>query len=141
MRGWPGAVEEEVSKLVKPRPVGEATVVYWRLDSARRPPNVEVMAEVEAALGTVLGAETPAEVFKRLVSRQRAGAVVARGSWASTGRVQHRVHSVEVARARLGLQQRGEVQVPRAQAWRRDEEGWSSQRGEVSAAGRRCRWR
>ena len=54
-------MEEEVSKLVKPRPVGEATVVHWRLDSARRPPNVEVMAEVEAALGTVLGAETPAE--------------------------------------------------------------------------------
>ena len=36
-----------------------------------------VMAEVEAALGTVLGAATPAEGFRRLVSRQSTGAVTA----------------------------------------------------------------
>ena len=45
-------------------------MVPWRLDNAGRPPNVVV--EVEAALGTVLGAETPAEGFRRPVSRQRA---------------------------------------------------------------------
>ena len=42
-----------------------------------------VMAEVEAALGTVLGAETPAEGFRKLVSRQSSestGAVTAGGS-------------------------------------------------------------
>ena len=41
------AVEEEVSRLVKPGPVREAIVVPWRLDSADRPPNVGVMAEVD----------------------------------------------------------------------------------------------
>ena len=70
-------------------------MVPWRLDSAGKPPNVEVVAEVEAALGTVLGAETPAEGFRRL----EAGVVIARGSWADTGRVQHRVHPTEEARA------------------------------------------
>ena len=50
------AMEKEVSRLVKPGPVREAIMVPWRLDGAGRPPNVEVMAEVEAALGTVLGA-------------------------------------------------------------------------------------
>ena len=41
-------------------------MVPWRLDGAGRPPNVEVMAEVGAALGTVLGAATPAEESRRL---------------------------------------------------------------------------
>ena len=45
------------------------------MDEAGRPPNVGVMAEVGAALGTVLGAATPAEGFRRLVSRQSTGAV------------------------------------------------------------------
>ena len=42
----------------------EAIMVPWRLGSADRPPNVEVMAEAEAALGTVLGAATPTEGFR-----------------------------------------------------------------------------
>ena len=59
-RGVEAAVEEKVGRLVKLGPVREAIMVPWRLDGAGRPPNVEVMAEVEAALGTVLGAATPA---------------------------------------------------------------------------------
>ena len=62
------------------------TLVPW----AGKPPNVEVMAEVEASLGTVCGAEAPAEGFRRLVSRQRAGALIVGGSGAGIGRVQHR---------------------------------------------------
>ena len=54
-------------------------MVPWRLGSAGTPPNVEVVVDVGAALGTVLGAETPAKGFRRLVSRQRAGALIARG--------------------------------------------------------------
>ena len=58
------AVEKKASRLVKPGLVREAVIVPWRLDDAGRPPNVEVMAEVEAALGTctvpVMGAATPA---------------------------------------------------------------------------------
>ena len=76
------AVEKKVSRLVKPGPVREAIMVPWRLDWAGRPPNVEVMAEVDAALGTMLGAETPAEGFRRLVSRQSTGATIDVGSWA-----------------------------------------------------------
>ena len=66
------AVEKKASRRVKPGPVREAIVVPRRLDVAGRPPNVGVMAEVQAALGTVtvLGAATPAEGFRRLVSRQ-----------------------------------------------------------------------
>ena len=63
------AVEKKVSRLVKPGPVREAIMVPWRLDGAGRPPTVEVMAEVEAALGTVLGAASPAEGFRRLVTK------------------------------------------------------------------------
>jgi hypothetical protein len=36
------------------------------------------MAEVEAALGTVLGAATPAEGFKRLLSREKSLKGIAR---------------------------------------------------------------
>ena len=75
-----GAVEKKVSRLIKPGPVSEATMAPWGLGSAGRPPNVEVMAEVGAALGTVLGAETSADGFRRLVSRQRAGTMIAGGS-------------------------------------------------------------
>ena len=64
------AVGEEVGRLVEPGPVREAIMLPWRLDDAGRPPNVGVMAEVEAALGTVLGAATPTEGSRRLVSRQ-----------------------------------------------------------------------
>ena len=95
------AVEEKVSRLVKPGPVREAIMVPWRLDDAGRPPNVGVMAEVEAAaaLGTVLGAATPAEGFRRLVTRQGTGEVTAGGSWAGAGVVQHQMHTVEGAGA------------------------------------------
>ena len=84
-REMEAAVEKKVSRLVKPGPVREATMVPWRLDDAGRPPNVEVMAEVEAALGMVLGAATPAEGFRRLVTRQGTGEVTAGGSWAGAG--------------------------------------------------------
>ena len=67
------AVEKKVSRLVKPGPARGAIMVPWRLDKADRPPYVKVVAEVEAALGTVLGAETPAEGFRKLVSRQSTG--------------------------------------------------------------------
>jgi hypothetical protein len=83
------AVEKKVSRLVKPGPVRETIMVPWRLDRAGRPPNVGVMAEVEAALGTVLGAATPAEGSRKLVSRQSTGAATAGGSWAGVGVVQH----------------------------------------------------
>ena len=78
-----GTVEKKVSRPVEPGPVRETIMVPWRLDNAGRPPNVEVV--VEAALGTVLGAETQTEGFRRLVSRQRAGAVIAGGSITGTG--------------------------------------------------------
>ena len=48
------AVEKKVSSLMRAGPVREAIMVPWRLDEAGRPPNVGVMSEVEAALGTVL---------------------------------------------------------------------------------------
>ena len=67
----------------------------WRLDEAGRPPNVEVMAEVETALGTVLGAATPTEGFRRLMSRQITGGVTTGGSWDGVGVVQHQVHNAE----------------------------------------------
>ena len=41
---------------MKPGPVKEAIMVPWRLDSEGRPPNIEVVIEAEAAIGTVLGA-------------------------------------------------------------------------------------
>ena len=49
-------MEKKGSRLVKPGPVREAIMVPWRLDETGRPPNVGVMAEMEASLGTVLGA-------------------------------------------------------------------------------------
>ena len=62
---------------------------------AGRPLNVGVMAEVEAALGTVLGAATPVEGFRRPVSRQSTGAVIAGGSWTGVGAVKHQVEEEE----------------------------------------------
>ena len=79
------AVENKVSRLVTPGPVREAIMVPWRLDNASRPPNVRVEAEVEAALGTVLGATTPTEGFERLVTRQSTGELAAGSSWAGAG--------------------------------------------------------
>ena len=97
------AMEMKVSRLVKPGPVREAIMAPWRLDGADRPPDVEVMAEVEAALGTMLGAASPTEGLRRLVTRQGTGPVVAGGS-----RVQHQVHTMEEA----GLGQRRKLQLP-----------------------------
>ena len=91
--------EKRMNRLVKPGPVREAVMVPWRLDGTDRPPNVEVMAEVDAALGTMLGAVTPAEGYKRPVSRQSIGAATGVGSWAGVGVVQHQVHNVEGAGA------------------------------------------
>ena len=61
-----------------------------------------VMAEVEAALGTVLGAEDPAEGFRKLVTRQSTGAETGGGSWAGVGVVRHQVHNLEGAEAVVG---------------------------------------
>ena len=77
-------------------------MVPWRLDKAGRPPNVGMKLEVEAALGMVLGAETPAEGFRKLVTRQSTGAATNGGNWAGVGVVQHQVHSVEEIGAEVG---------------------------------------
>ena len=116
---------------MKPGPVREAIMVPWRLDVTGRPPNVEVMAEVEAALGTVLGAATPAEGFKRLVSRQSTGAATAGGSWAGVGIVQHRVHMVGAA----GAEWEEEAEAPGSDM--EQEEQWEQQAGWSKAARRR----
>ena len=125
------AVEKKVSRLVKPGPVRESIMVPWRLDEADRPPNVGVMAEVEAALGTVLGAATPAEGFKRLLSRQGTGAASAGGSWAGVGTVQHQVHMVEGVGA-----EREEEEAKALGSDTEQEEQWELQAG-WSKAGRR----
>ena len=131
-------MEKEVGRLVKPGPVREALMVPWRLDGANRPPNVEVMAEVEAALGTVLGAASPAEGFRRLVARQGTGAVVAGGSWAGKIRLQHQVHTMQEAGA--GAEE--EEAAAAREGTERDEE-WVQQAGwgaRGAARGRRCWW-
>ena len=90
----------------------------------------------EAALGTVLGAASPAEGFRRLVTRQGTGTVIAGGSWAGTGRVQHQVHTMEEAGA--GAEE-GEAAAARAGAHREGIDGkWVQQAGWGGAArGRR----
>ena len=50
---------------------------------------------MEAAIGTVLGAATPAEGYRRLVSKQEAGSLVAGGSRLGTVGVHHQVHQPE----------------------------------------------
>ena len=89
------AVERKVSRLVKPGPVKESIMVPWRLDSEGRPPDIGVVVEVEAAIGTVLGAATPAEGYRRLVSKQEAGSLIAGGSRLGTTGVHHQVHQPE----------------------------------------------
>jgi hypothetical protein len=69
---------------VKPGPVKESIMVPWRLDSEGRPPDIGVVAEVEAAIGTILGAATPAEGYRRLVRNQEAGSLIAGGSRTGT---------------------------------------------------------
>ena len=102
---------------------------------AGRPPNVEVVAEVEAALGTVLGAATPAEGFRRLVTRQCTAEVTTGGSWAGAGVVQHQVHAVEGAGAEA---EEGEAAA--AGAGMEEGEEWVQQAGWSGAAkGRRQR--
>ena len=129
------AVEKKVDRLVKPGPVGEAIMVPWGLGKAGRPPNVGVMAEVEAALGTVLGAATPAKGSRKLVSRQSTGAATAGGSWAGVGVVQHQVHNVEGAGAEVG---EGEAVAPGSDM--EQEEEWEQQAGWSKAAKGKGQW-
>jgi hypothetical protein len=89
------AVERKVSRLVKPGPVKEATMVPWRLDSGGRPPDIGVVVEAEAAIGTILGAATPAEGYRRRVSKKEAGSLIAGGSRSGTTGVHHQVHRPE----------------------------------------------
>ena len=117
------AVEKKVSRLVKPGPVREAIMVPWRLDKAGRPPNVGVMAEVEAALSTVLGAEVPAEGYRKLLTRQSTAAETGGGSWAGAGVVRHQVHTLEGAGAEVGG---AEAAAP---GLVEQEEGWEQQAG------------
>ena len=130
-------MEKKVSRLVKPGPAREAIMVPWRLDKAGRPPNVGVMAEVEAALGTVLGAEVPAEGYRKLLTRQSTAAETGGGSWAGVGVVRHRVHTLEGAGAEVGG---GRGCCPRAggAGGRVGTVGWleqDSQREEAGAGG------
>ena len=74
----------------------------WRLDSSGKPPNIEVVVEVEAALGMVLGAAIlwPAEGFRgaaAVVDKQEAGGLIGEGSRTSTVGIYHQVHLVEAA--------------------------------------------
>ena len=118
------AVGEKASRLAKPGPVREAIMVSWGLDKTDRPPNVGVMVGVEAALGTVLGAATPAKGFRRLVSRQSTGAETTGGSWAGVDVVQHQVHNVEGAGAEVG-EEEAEAPGPGIE----QEEEWGQQAG------------
>ena len=72
-------VERKVGRLVEPGPVKEAIMVPWRLDSEGRPPEIGVVVEMEAAIGTVLGVATPAEGYRRLVCKQETGRLIAGG--------------------------------------------------------------
>ena len=53
--------EVEAAVVMKPGPIKEAIMVPWRLENEGRPPDIGVVVEVEAAIGTVLGVATPAE--------------------------------------------------------------------------------
>jgi hypothetical protein len=107
-------------------------MVPWRLDKADRPPNVGVMAEVEAVLGIVLGAEVPVEGYRKLLTRQSTAAETGGGSWAGAGVVRHQVHIPEGAGAEAG----GAEAV--APGLGEQEEGWDQQVGwSKTARGRR----
>ena len=71
-----------------------------------KPPNIEVVVEVEAAIGTVLGAATSAGGYRRLVGKQGAGWLIAGGNRAGTTGVHHQVHPVEEAEGSEWEQQR-----------------------------------
>ena len=58
--------------MVKSGQVEEAIMVPWGLGSSGRLPNIKVVVEVEAAIGTVLAA-TPTKGYRRLVTKQKAG--------------------------------------------------------------------
>jgi hypothetical protein len=122
------AVEKKMSRLVKPGLVREAIMMHWRLDKTGRPPTVGMTAEVEATLGTVLGVETPAEGFRKLVTRQSTGAAADGGNWAGVGVVQHQVHSVEEAGAEVGEEETV------ATDFMKQEEEWEQQAGWSKAA-------
>jgi hypothetical protein len=131
MEEMEAAVEKKVSRLVKQGPVKEAIMVPWRLDTAGRPPNVGVTAEVEAALGAVLDAEDPAEGFRKLVTRQSIGAETGGGSWVGAGVVRHQAHIQEGAGAEVG---EAEADAP---GLVEQEEEWEQQAGWSKAARRK----
>ena len=90
-REMEAAAERKASRLVKPGPIKESIMVPWRLDSEGRPLDIGVVVQVEPAIGTVLGAATSAEGYRKLVS------LIAGGSRSSTTGVQHQVHQPEEA--------------------------------------------
>ena len=93
------AVERKVGRLVKPGPIKEAIMMPWRLDNEGRSPDIGVVVKLEAAIGTVLGAATPAEGYRRLVGKQETGKLIASGSKSGTTRLHHQVHQPEEAGA------------------------------------------
>ena len=72
-------------------------MVPWRLGGGGRPPDIGVVVEVEAAIGTVLGAATPAEGYRRLVDKQETVRIIAGCNRSGTTRVHHQVHQPEEA--------------------------------------------
>ena len=91
-----------------------------------------MMAEVEEAICTVLGAATPAEGFKRLLSRQGTCIATAGGNWAGVDTVQHQVHMIEGARAE---REEEEAEAPGSDTEREGQ--WEQQDGWSKAARRR----
>ena len=83
---------------------------------------------MEAALGTVLGAEDPTEGPMKLVTRQSTVAETGGGSWAGVGVVRHQVHIQEGAGAEMG---ETEADAP---GLVEQEEEWEQQAGWNKAA-------
>ena len=92
---------------------------------AGRPPNVGVVTEVEATLGTMLGAEDPTEGFRRLVTKQSAGTETSGGSWAGVGVVRHQVHILEGAGAEVGETEAGAPGLVEQEEEWEQQAGWS----------------
>ena len=82
-----------------------------------------VCAEVEAELGTVLGAEVAAEGYRKLLTRQSTAAGTGGGGSAGVGAVRHQVHIPEGAGAEAGG---AEAAAPGLEE---QEEGWGQQAG------------
>ena len=95
MKEMEAAIERKVGRLVEPGPIKEAIMVPWRLDNEGRPPDIGVVVEVEAAIGTVLGATTSVEGYRRLVGKHETGRLIAGDSRSGTTGVHHQVHQPE----------------------------------------------